>query len=584
MKKLLYIIIAILTVATVLIGCNSGTDTTAPASKGGTIYITVNPVIAVTYDEKGSVVSVTAVSEDAKAIVEEFKDYVGKECAEVVTTLVTKIGDAGYLTEEAEIIVTFKDNSTLPEENFTEKLTQKIENTVVENNFGGTVTVEPPVITQNPVPESKPSQTTSPSSDSPSTTVHSQTQPNTETTPPLTTAPGTDTTAPVPTIPDQTEPVVTIPDKTEPVVTIPDRTEPVVTIPDRTEPVVTIPDKTEPDNTYPVTTTPDETVPPVSSEPETTVPDIPDNTVPQGDGTRTVIEYFNLYEEAVSDASQAAYIRITVYSKDNKIVSMEQMYAESGNMHSRGVYNDDGIMTSQTVWYESGAEMTVLYYYDNGNLKSYNRYFENGALQSQFTSFHGNDNDNGTLIQYNESGKMTNRSVMNDPDGSPNTEEAWYDDGTYTKSIIEFAGPDADVLFRISEMLTTRTDGTEIREIFDYDAGTIRIIRTSSNGSSDILADINDTENIIEGYNESTVGNLFHRVEYKNGYKSLEITDGGTVGYQNYVVRDTVRYYDSSTQIKSSERYFYLDGGRIYTEYDKNGNVTHSERTTSANI
>ena len=123
-KRLLCLILAVAMLLCTMAGCSAATSTSSAAPKGGTLYITVNPVIAITYDASGSVVSVTAVSKDAEAIVNEYRDYVGKECTQVVTTIVEKIGNAGYLDKAVDIQITFEDDSGLPEADFTEKLVQ----------------------------------------------------------------------------------------------------------------------------------------------------------------------------------------------------------------------------------------------------------------------------------------------------------------------------------------------------------------------------------------------------------------------------------------------------------------------------
>lgn len=142
------IVITILLLA-LLAGCAAEPVTNTPQPKGGTLYITVNPVIAVTYDAEGNVTSITAVTEDAKDIVGSFQNFAGKECAEVVAELVTKIGEEGYLSKDKEditIAITFEKESGVPKQDFLEDIKQQVQTVVATNQWQGTVTVEAPEV------------------------------------------------------------------------------------------------------------------------------------------------------------------------------------------------------------------------------------------------------------------------------------------------------------------------------------------------------------------------------------------------------------------------------------------------------
>ncbi len=139
-------VLALFMMIFLLAGCTAE----APTPKGGTLYLTVNPVIAVTYDEEGVVTSVTAVSEDAVAIVDSYQDFVGKDCTRVVSELVEKIGQTGYLTEDATISVTFAEGSGTPRQGFAEELEQQILENTAANNWNVTIEVTPPVETVSP--------------------------------------------------------------------------------------------------------------------------------------------------------------------------------------------------------------------------------------------------------------------------------------------------------------------------------------------------------------------------------------------------------------------------------------------------
>ncbi|MBQ6833914.1 MAG: hypothetical protein IJO55_05805 [Lachnospiraceae bacterium] len=114
---------------------------------GGILCLKVNPEIAITYDEEGLVTEVSSRNEDAKKILESYKDFEGKSCREVVGELVTEIGDAGYFTEEIEgegrqIVIEIERGSKLPSEEFLDEVVKEIRENVKENKWTSPVSVE----------------------------------------------------------------------------------------------------------------------------------------------------------------------------------------------------------------------------------------------------------------------------------------------------------------------------------------------------------------------------------------------------------------------------------------------------------
>lgn len=138
-NRIIYFLLVLLLLGT-LAGCNNSNDT--PASQGGTLYLNTSSVISVTYDEKGIVTAISAESENAKEIIENYQDFENKTCSEVLAELVEKIGEAGHLDNEDAIEITFDENAQLPETSFEENIKQQIQNTLETNEWTGTVTVE----------------------------------------------------------------------------------------------------------------------------------------------------------------------------------------------------------------------------------------------------------------------------------------------------------------------------------------------------------------------------------------------------------------------------------------------------------
>lgn len=140
--------------AGVISGCSAGgQEVKEPAAKAeavsaaGTILLRVNPEIAVEYDESGRVTDVRGVNEDGEKIVENYKDYIGKECREVVSDLVSEIHDAGYFVEEVEgenrkITIEIEAGSVLPEKDFLENIVTDVQTYVEEAQMNSRIVLE----------------------------------------------------------------------------------------------------------------------------------------------------------------------------------------------------------------------------------------------------------------------------------------------------------------------------------------------------------------------------------------------------------------------------------------------------------
>lgn len=167
MKRSILSVLCVALLLTILCACGNGGATepisTEPPAKGGTLYIKVNPEIAVSYDADGKVVAVSAVTDDAKEIVDSYQDFVGKECTQVVTELVTKIGEAGYLSADDEnvvVTISVEEGAEAPSEAFAEEVSQQVQNVITENHWQGTVMVETgdtePTVEENVAPTEEP--------------------------------------------------------------------------------------------------------------------------------------------------------------------------------------------------------------------------------------------------------------------------------------------------------------------------------------------------------------------------------------------------------------------------------------------
>ena len=138
----------------VLAGCGQNVENTSgnmgtageSTRNSGTLILSVNPEIEITYNGEGIVTSVTACNDDALAILSAYSGFEGKECREVVTELVTEIGKAGYLIEEIEgeacaITIEIEEGSMLPTDSFMEDIASDVKDCVSDNEWNGSVEI-----------------------------------------------------------------------------------------------------------------------------------------------------------------------------------------------------------------------------------------------------------------------------------------------------------------------------------------------------------------------------------------------------------------------------------------------------------
>lgn len=124
-------------------------QTEAPVAEegGGVILLKVNPEIAIYYDEFGVVTAVEGRNDDGRALVSDDAEYLGKECRAVVSALVGKIKDAGYIVEEVEgegnrIVLEVEDGSQLPSDNFLNGIVSDVHGYLGGHNLTAAVDVE----------------------------------------------------------------------------------------------------------------------------------------------------------------------------------------------------------------------------------------------------------------------------------------------------------------------------------------------------------------------------------------------------------------------------------------------------------
>ncbi len=128
-------------------GSESGSASAVSLASGGTLYLSVNPEIAIFYDGDGKVTKVEGRNDDGSKILADYTGYEGKEARQVVRELVAEIGEAGYFAEEIEgenrqITIEIEAGSSLPHDGFLEEVAADVRECVNSHNWRNPVDVE----------------------------------------------------------------------------------------------------------------------------------------------------------------------------------------------------------------------------------------------------------------------------------------------------------------------------------------------------------------------------------------------------------------------------------------------------------
>ena len=144
-KKLLSAVASMACMSVLLLsGCGTDPSDGAALSESGTLILSVNPEIEITYDSEGKVTAFTGVNEDGEGIVASYPDYVGKECDVVLQDLIIEINEAGYFTEEVDghkknIVLQLEPGSILPEDDFLANMSASTQQAVSDLSLGSQI-------------------------------------------------------------------------------------------------------------------------------------------------------------------------------------------------------------------------------------------------------------------------------------------------------------------------------------------------------------------------------------------------------------------------------------------------------------
>ena len=113
----------------------------------GVLYLSVNPEIAISYDKDGYVTKVEGRNDDGVSLLKSYTGYEGKKTQEVVTELVTAIGEAGYFVEDIDgskrqIVIEIEAGSALPSDTFLDEVVADVRSCVSSHNWHGPVDLQ----------------------------------------------------------------------------------------------------------------------------------------------------------------------------------------------------------------------------------------------------------------------------------------------------------------------------------------------------------------------------------------------------------------------------------------------------------
>ena len=148
--KLFASVVTLVLALTVLVGCTTNEVThlpsTAPLNDGGTLTLSVNPEIAIDYDESGLVEDVRGLNSDGVNLITDKTPFIGKETRVVVKDILGLIGEAGYFVEEVEgerktVTIEIEKGSSIPYDSFIDDVVSDVKMTVEDNHWYNPITV-----------------------------------------------------------------------------------------------------------------------------------------------------------------------------------------------------------------------------------------------------------------------------------------------------------------------------------------------------------------------------------------------------------------------------------------------------------
>ena len=134
--------------AVLLSGCGAASSAPNALKDTGSLLLSVNPEIEIEYDKAGLVTALSGQNEDGEKIVQDYPDYIGKDCGVVLSDLICSIGEAGYFAQqidgrEKNIVLQLEPGSVLPSDDFLADMSASAQQAVQSLQLSsGVVTVD----------------------------------------------------------------------------------------------------------------------------------------------------------------------------------------------------------------------------------------------------------------------------------------------------------------------------------------------------------------------------------------------------------------------------------------------------------
>ena len=149
-KRKIFAMLSSLAIASALLltGCETQTTQGTALKETGTLTLSVNPEIQITYNQEGKVTSLNGQNDDGQKIVSAYQDYVGKSCDDVLKDLIVKINEAGYFVEDIDgnkrnVVLQLEPGSVLPSDDFLAVMSASTQDAIKGLNLSsGIVTID----------------------------------------------------------------------------------------------------------------------------------------------------------------------------------------------------------------------------------------------------------------------------------------------------------------------------------------------------------------------------------------------------------------------------------------------------------
>lgn len=135
MKKPIFFIFLLWIILCMFAGCVAPGLQHSTARSGGTIFLSANTVISISYDDNGIVTDISADLENGEELAKSFEELIGKDASLVVVDVVEKLNQSGYLAETERIDVSFAEQSDFPTPDFTEKIQESLSAAAKDNDW-----------------------------------------------------------------------------------------------------------------------------------------------------------------------------------------------------------------------------------------------------------------------------------------------------------------------------------------------------------------------------------------------------------------------------------------------------------------